>query len=73
MQKVILNLYISADEYLKVYKGTGRNVYARDINGRSVQFPANILKGFVTREGIQGRFEICFSDEGKFLAITQVA
>lgn len=72
MQRVVVNLKISADEYLKVYKGTGKRVFARDIFGRSVQFPVNILQKFVTREGVCGQFEINFSDEGKFINITRL-
>jgi len=69
MSKVLIPLTISADEYLKVYKGTGKNVYAQDIHGRSVQFPANILQPFVTRAGIAGLFEITVDSTGKYQSI----
>lgn len=62
---VIVRLQISADEYLKVYKGIGKNVIARDVQGRTVQFPARALQSFVTRDGISGTFKICFDSEGK--------
>lgn len=71
-QIVVLSLKISADEYLKVYKGSGKNVFAKDVYGRSVQFPARILQSFVTREGISGVFEISFSAEGKYRDIRRL-
>ena len=69
MPTVIIPLTITADEYLKVYKGSGKNVYAQDIHGRSVQFPAKILQPFVTRTGIAGLFEITVDRHGKYQSI----
>ncbi|WP_242521489.1 DUF2835 domain-containing protein [Motiliproteus sp. SC1-56] len=72
MQEIYLNLTITADEYLKLYKGAARNVFARSVDGKRVRFPANILQPFVTREGIRGRFAIRFDDGGRFHDIRRV-
>lgn len=64
---------IGREEYLKVYQGSARNVFAHDVSGRSVSFPAKILQPFVTHSGIQGLFAIRFSEAGKFLSIERIA
>jgi len=72
MQKITIDLTISADEWLKVYKGTARTVSATSLDGRTMQFPASILQKYVTHFGISGRFDIYFNDAGKFSSITKV-
>ncbi|MCW8886950.1 MAG: DUF2835 domain-containing protein, partial [Motiliproteus sp.] len=64
MQKITLNLKISPDEYLKLYQGSANSVTATAIDGRSVRFPAKILKPYVTLQGIRGVFVIYFDDQG---------
>jgi hypothetical protein len=63
---IIVNLNISAEEYLSWYSGAARTVMATSVDGRSVRFPANILQPFVMRDGIRGQFCIFFNEEGKF-------
>ncbi len=41
LRQVIVPLNLSADEYLRNYRGAVRNVLARDLQGQVVQFPAN--------------------------------
>ncbi|WP_097461847.1 DUF2835 domain-containing protein [Mangrovitalea sediminis] len=71
MQEIILDLFISPDEWLKIYRGTARVVRARSVDGRHVQFPANILARYLTRDGIRGRFCIRFDDHGRFASVEQ--
>lgn len=72
LQRVVLPIRLSADEYLKYYRGSARNVYARDLQGRTVQFPANLLQRFVTANGVDGLFEITITAAGKLVDIQQV-
>lgn len=69
---IYVPVVIGREEYLKVYQGTAKNVFARDLGGRSVSFPARILQPFVTHSGIDGLFAITFSAEGKFRRIERV-
>lgn len=73
LQRIVLPIRLSADEYLKYYRGSARNVYARDLQGRVVQFPANLLQRFVTKDGIDGVFEITITAAGKLVDIRRVA
>lgn len=71
-QRIVVAISISAEEYLKVYRGTGKVVSTHDTAGRRVRFPANILQRFVTREGIYGVFAIRFDQQGRFRAIEKL-
>ncbi|MFK8015245.1 MAG: DUF2835 domain-containing protein [Gammaproteobacteria bacterium] len=64
-----MTLDIDADEFLRVYQGNARDVVARADDGRSLRFPAAILRPFVTRDGISGRFRIQFDGDGRFVDI----
>ena len=72
VQKVLVPIHLSADEYLQYYRGSAKNVFARDLDGRTVQFPANLLQKFVTQEGVNGLFEIAFGPGGKLISIHRV-
>jgi len=72
MQSIILDLYIPADEYVRLYQGSARTVHARSRDGRTIQFPAMILRQFLTHEGIQGTFEIQFDANHKFSGVRRL-
>jgi hypothetical protein len=72
VQALVVNLVISPDEYQRLYAGTAKNVSAVAVDGRRVHFPANILRRFVTREGIRGRFMIRFTDDNRFHSIERL-
>jgi len=59
------SLFISADEYLKVYANGARHVVARASNGQRVQFPANLLRAYVTRNGVSGQFELTTDENNR--------
>jgi len=72
MDHVIVDLRISKDEWLKIYRGQTNLVYAKTRDGRSIQFPANILSRYTTHDGIYGSFAIYFDAAGKFQNIIQL-
>jgi len=72
MQNIIVDISISSDEWLKIYRGQTNLVNARSRDGRSIQFPANILSRYTTHSGIQGSYQISFNDDGKFQSIQQL-
>jgi len=49
-----------------------REVQARSTDGRSIRFPANILRPFVTQAGIHGAFRIRYDDKGKLQGIDKL-
>lgn len=71
-QHVVLDINISADEYLRYYHGQVAMVQGRALDGRSVRFPAALLRGMVSHGGVSGRFIIEFDEQGKFQSITRI-
>lgn len=73
MEDIVVKLSIGADKYKLLYQGAAQTVYARAIDGRSVQFPADILRPFLLRDGIKGVFRIRFDQKGKYQGIDKLA
>ena len=71
MNKVIIDIEIESDQYLKQYKQPNCMVNTRSRDGRTIQFPANILKPFLLHDGIKGSFCIYFDKHGKFQSISR--
>jgi hypothetical protein len=68
-KQLVVNLAISAEEIAMHYRGDIRHVIARTQDGRRVQFPANILRSVLQRDGIYGTFCISYDDQGRFRSI----
>ena len=58
-------LGISAERYLDYYRGTILQVVVRCPGGPTLQFPAALLKPFVTPAGIHGTFVLTCGDDNK--------
>ncbi len=65
-------LHIPAQEIQYYYEGAARNVAATSVDGRSVRFPAAILRSVVGHDGVHGEFELAFDENNKFLSIRRV-
>jgi len=73
MNEIVFDISLSADEYIRVYKGSAKHVVTRALDGRTVRFPANILQPFLLHRGIYGRFRIRFDAQGRFSKIDKLA
>ncbi|HBP88840.1 MAG TPA: DUF2835 domain-containing protein [Nitrospirales bacterium] len=69
MQTVTVRLKISPERFQAYYTGVVEHVVARSIDGRTIQFPARVLRPFVSHQGIHGIFEITFDANMKFQSI----
>ncbi len=69
MQTVTVRLKISSERFQAYYHGAVEYVVAPSIDGRTIQFPARVLRPFVSHQGIQGTFEITFDANLKFHSI----
>jgi len=72
MRKLVVDISISAENYLAVYEGAAENVFATTREGLSVRFPAKILRPFVTHDGVVGSFAIYFDNDNKFQRIERL-
>lgn len=72
MPEVSVTLAIDRDQYLKHYRDGVRDVVATSNDGKTLRFPANILRGVVTHDGVRGTFVISYSAQGRFTGIRRV-
>ena len=72
-QSLIVDLHIDADEFLRHYQGSAKQVVCTARDGRRVRFPTGILQRFISRSGIHGAFRIEFDDNNKLVAIQRIA
>jgi len=72
MQRIIVDLNITTDEYMLHYQGQVSDVVARAIDGRRVRFPSKILQPHLLHNGIVGRFQITFDQQGRFQRIDRI-
>jgi len=73
MAEIQVRLAISKENYLAWYQGAVRDVLARAQDGRTVRFPASILRPFVDHNGVNGNFLIEFDAGGRFKTIRKIA
>jgi len=72
MRTIRFNLTISGDDYLRYYQGKARNVSIIADDGRRIEFPAEHLRAFVLHDGINGRFELVFDGDNRFVALRKI-
>ena len=65
MNRFEFSINLSAQEYLQYYRGSVNKVVAHCTDGTTIQFPALLLKPFVTSGGVRGRFELSCDENGK--------
>jgi hypothetical protein len=58
-----LDLSVAACE--QYYRGQVNQVVARSTDGTSIQFPALLIKPFVSGNGVHGLFTLTCDDDGK--------
>lgn len=54
------------------YTGAKNRVQVTDSDGKKINLPWSMLQPFLTLSGIQGRFIIQYTDEGKMLKIERL-
>ena len=71
MQRVTVRLDISPERFQAYYQGVVEHVVATASDGRTVRFPARVLRPFLSYQGVQGTFEITCDSNMKFQSIRQ--
>ena len=73
MGSIMVTLAINTQEYARLYRGRARDVMCAAKDGRTVRFPATVLRQFLTHNGIHGEFEIFFSTDNRFSKIERLS
>ena len=71
-QFIRFSLNLSYDQYLSVYQGVAKIVSVIAEDGRRIQFPAGNIQQFLTKQGIQGYFEMELTAHHKFIGIKKI-
>ena len=71
-QRLHVVLNISVHELIQYYEGVLDSVVATTTDGRSIKFPANILRSVVQNDGVHGTFELVFNEHFKFVSIRRI-
>jgi hypothetical protein len=72
MQRYEFQLNLSSENYLAYYRGTAQQVVVRCFDGVTIQFPASLLKQFITSTGIHGNFALTCEDNHKATSLERL-
>ncbi len=72
-QSIPFSIELSYEKYTAFYKGYADSVVVRAFDGRKIQFPAEILKPYLTHNGINGHFVIHFDDQNKYKSLQKIS
>lgn len=72
-REFVFMLRISADRYLRYYRGDAGYVVARAHDGRTVRFPAHVLRPFVTHEGVHGEFRLRYDQSNRLVSFERLS
>ncbi|MDR4508014.1 MAG: DUF2835 domain-containing protein [Candidatus Brocadiaceae bacterium] len=71
-RRIQFSLNIPSDEFEAYYTGDIRSILTRTTTGKTVRFPASILRKFLTHKGIYGSFEMALDKNNKFMSIERI-
>ncbi|MBX3628470.1 MAG: DUF2835 domain-containing protein [Nitrosomonas sp.] len=72
-QRLLVTLNISSQQLIHYYEGNISMVVARTMDGRTVRFPANILRSVVQTNGVHGIFELVVDENRKFVSLQRIS
>lgn len=73
MPSLVLDISLTAEEFVAVYQGRANRVLLRSRDGRKVSLPAHHLRPYLGHSGVRGTFELEFSGDGKLLNLRRLA
>ena len=66
-------LHLSAEEYLQYYEGVAKAIQVVSKCGKTIQFPADIMREFVLISGVHGDFIVRLDNNNKFSSIKRLS
>lgn len=70
--RVRFRLSLSSEKYLAYYKGAAHSIRVISVDNKSIRFPANAIRKFLSHDGIHGLFEIQFDENNKLVQIVKI-
>ncbi len=72
MRDFEFDLALSAQKVQAIYQGQARYILVESDNGLKLQLPAANFRGFVTEDGINGRFAISIDANNKIQVLHRI-
>ncbi|ASD66883.1 MULTISPECIES: DUF2835 domain-containing protein [Pseudoalteromonas] len=72
MKEYFFYMDLSYDKCLGYYYGHYTSVQVIEDGGKSIRFPAERIRPFISSIGIRGRFRLILDDSNKFLSLEKV-
>lgn len=72
MREYRFRLSIPAHDYLAYYQGVVHEVVVTLYDGHTIQFPADILRPFVSHAGVYGEFVLQVDGDNRLQSLEQV-
>ena len=73
MVRFEFELYLSAEQFRRYYQGRVNSVQVKTKCGRNVRFNAEILRKYVSQDGVQGNFVLTLDENHKFISLVKMA
>lgn len=70
--ELIFRIELSKEQYLLYYQGAAKYVVTYAFDGRTIQFPAGLLRRFLTHDGIHGVFRMTHDAQNRFKDIQRL-
>lgn len=71
-QLIRFSLFLSYEQYMAYYQGVAQTVTVIADDGRAIVFPARNIRPYLTKEGIQGYFEMELTPQNRFIEIRKL-
>lgn len=72
LNEYVFSLHISAEDYLRHYKGQANTVFVIDRNGKRVRFPASALRRHVDHNGVHGTYRLITDKDNKLISLDRI-
>jgi len=63
---------LNRDKYMEYYAGQASCIRVRTEEGPTIQFPASVVKPWITHHGIDGYFQIEFDENHKLIEMKKL-
>ncbi len=71
MHRYFFKLSLPAEKYKAYYQGHAQNIQVICSEGKTLRFPANAIRQFLTADGIYGDFEMQVDEKNKLIGVVR--
>jgi hypothetical protein len=72
MRQYRFRLVLDVEQCLAFYRGAYTDVVVRADNGQTVQLPLRYFRPYISHTGVDARFVLTLTDQGKFSSLEKI-